>query len=74
MPKLRPLTPKEVCGILQSHGFVKARQAGSHIIMRLDLKGGDSRTVPIPNHSEIAVGTLKSIISQSGLDAGLFRR
>lgn len=74
MPKLRPLLPKVVCGILQDHGFVNVRQAGSHIMMRLELKGGDSRTVPVPNHTEIAVGTLKSIIQQSGLDASLFRR
>lgn len=74
MPKLRPLPAREVCAILQSHGFVKMRQAGSHIILRLDLPGGDSRTVPVPNHQEIAIGTLKSIIQQSGLDATLFRR
>ena len=70
MPKLRPLSAAEVCKILATHGFVKARQAGSHIIMRLDLPGGDSRTVPVPNHREIAKGTLKSIIAQSALDAG----
>jgi predicted RNA binding protein YcfA (HicA-like mRNA interferase family) len=74
MPKLRPLTPKTICDILQQHGFRKVRQTGSHIIMRLDIKIGDSRTVPVPNHSEVAVGTLKSIISQSGLDAALFRK
>ena len=74
MPKLRPLPAREVCSILQAHGFVKVRQAGSHIILRLDLPGGDSRTVPVPNHQEIAIGTLKSIIQQSGLDAALFRR
>ena len=42
--------------------------------MRLELKGSDSRTVIVPNHNEIAKGTLTAIIKQSGLDAGLFRK
>ncbi len=52
----------------------KLLQSGSHIIMRLgdDKTGG--RTVPVPNHREIAVGTLKSIIAQSGPPADLFRK
>lgn len=42
--------------------------------MRLDDEKSGGRTVPVPNHREIAVGTLKSIISQSGLPAELFRK
>lgn len=74
MPKLRPLPPAEICRILVAHGFVRDRQSGSHIIMRRKLPGGDSATVPVPNHREVAKGTLKSIITLSGLDAGLFRK
>ena len=50
------------------------RQAGSHIIMQKALNDGDSITVPDPNHKEIAVGTLKSIISMGKLDDSLFRK
>ena len=74
MPKLRPLPPSEVGRILGAHGFVRVRQSGSHIIMRRELAGGDSATVPVPNHREIAKGTLKSIIALSGLDDRLFRK
>ena len=74
MPKLRPLSATEVCKILAAHGFVRARQAGSHIIMRRELPGGDSCTVPVPAHREIARGTLKSIIHLSALDESLFRK
>lgn len=74
MPRLRPLPASEVCQILSKHGFHKLRQAGSHIIMRLEDSKTGGRTVPVPNHREIAVGTLKSIISQSGLPADLFRK
>jgi predicted RNA binding protein YcfA (HicA-like mRNA interferase family) len=64
MPRLRVLSASEVCKILEKHGFVRVRQAGSHIIMRRHLSDRGI-TVPIPNHSEIARGTLKSIIEQS---------
>jgi predicted RNA binding protein YcfA (HicA-like mRNA interferase family) len=74
MPKLRPLSADEVGRIPRKHGFVRLRQAGSHIMYRLDLPGGDSRTVPVLYHREIAKGTLKSIIDLSGLDAALFRK
>ncbi len=42
--------------------------------MRRNLPGGDSATVPVPNHREVAQGTLKSIIALSGLDDRLFRK
>jgi predicted RNA binding protein YcfA (HicA-like mRNA interferase family) len=74
MPKLRPLPPADICRILAANGFVRVRQAGSHIIMRRDLPGGDSATVPVPNHREVAVGTMKSIIRLSGVDARMFRK
>ncbi|MEO5961419.1 MAG: type II toxin-antitoxin system HicA family toxin, partial [Opitutaceae bacterium] len=53
MPKLRPLPPAVVCRILAANGFVRVRQSGSHIIMRRELPGGDSATVPVPNHREV---------------------
>jgi predicted RNA binding protein YcfA (HicA-like mRNA interferase family) len=74
MPKLRPLPASEICRILAAHGFVRDRQTGSHIIMRRTLPDGDSATVPVPNHREVAKGTLKSIIALSGLDDQLFRK
>lgn len=74
MPKLRPLPPAGICRILAAHGFVRNRQTGSHIITRRELPGGDSATVPVPNHREVAKGTLKSIIALSGLDHRLFRK
>jgi predicted RNA binding protein YcfA (HicA-like mRNA interferase family) len=71
MPKLRVLSAREVCEILQEQGFAKSRQAGSHIVMRKQSADG-GRTVIVPNHSEIRRGTLKSIIDQSGLPRSLF--
>jgi len=34
MSKLRILSGKEVCRILEKHGFVQVRQRGSHIVMQ----------------------------------------
>jgi predicted RNA binding protein YcfA (HicA-like mRNA interferase family) len=57
--------------LLEQHGFVQVRQRGSHVVMQL-RDDGATRTVPIPDHAEIRIGTLQSIIRQSGLPRGLF--
>ena len=64
---LKVLSGKEVCDVLRQHGFIEIRQKGSHIVMQ--KKTTDSTiTVPVPNHKEIKIGTLSSIIRQSGID------
>ncbi len=73
MPRLGVFSARDVCRILQANGFEKVRQAGSHIIMQ-KRERNETRTVPIPNHPEIAKGTLKSVINLSGLDASLFMK
>ena len=64
--KLRVLSGKEVCAILANHGFEQVRRRGSHIVMQKKLSQG-TITVPVPDHDEIRIGTLQSIIRQSGL-------
>ena len=66
MGRLRVLSGREVCRILQRHGFVEVRRRGSHIVMQRRTDAG-SVTVPIPDHRELAIGTLLSIIRQSGV-------
>ncbi|MGL4499350.1 MAG: type II toxin-antitoxin system HicA family toxin [Planktothrix sp.] len=66
MGKLRVLSATEVCKILEQHGFVQIRQRGSHIIMQKKLPD-TSITVPVPNYPELKIGTLQSIIRQSGI-------
>jgi predicted RNA binding protein YcfA (HicA-like mRNA interferase family) len=56
---------------MDEHGFRNVRQKGSHIIMQKQIPGG-TITVPVPNHREIRIGTLKSIIRQSRLPSALF--
>jgi predicted RNA binding protein YcfA (HicA-like mRNA interferase family) len=71
MAKLRVLSGRDVCRILEQHGFQIVRQRGSHIVMqrRTDL---GTVTVPIPDHPEIRIGTLQSIIRQSGIPRTAF--
>jgi len=71
MPRLLPLSAREVCRVLQKHGFAIVRQKGSHIILRKELRDRGI-TVPVPNHSELAKGTLKSIIDQSEIPRSEF--
>jgi predicted RNA binding protein YcfA (HicA-like mRNA interferase family) len=69
--KLKVLSGQEICGILSSHGFEIVRQRGSHIVMQ-KKSGTSTITVPVPNHREIKIGTLKSIIRQSKLSSSEF--
>ncbi|MCP1662705.1 MAG: type II toxin-antitoxin system HicA family toxin [Methanocalculus sp. MSAO_Arc1] len=71
MVKLRKLSGKEVCNILSKHGFSEVRQKGSHIIMQ-KTASGSTITVPVPNHNEIRIGTLQSIIRQSEIQRSEF--
>jgi predicted RNA binding protein YcfA (HicA-like mRNA interferase family) len=66
MGRLRVLSGREVCRILQQHRFLEVRRRGSHIVMQRRTDAG-SVTVPIPDHRELAIGTLLAIIRQSGV-------
>ena len=71
MGRLRILSGKGVCQILEKHGFRKVRQHGSHVVMQCQMETG-TVTVPVPDHSELKIGTLSSIIRQSGLHREVF--
>ena len=71
MGKPRKLSGKEVCAILERHGFVAVRRRGSHIAMQRTASG-ITVTVPVPDHRELRIGTLLSIIRQSGLPRSEF--
>jgi predicted RNA binding protein YcfA (HicA-like mRNA interferase family) len=71
VPKLGIFSGDEVCRILKSHGFRRVRQKGSHAIMQMETEGS-TITVPVPLHRELKIGTLQSIIRQSGLGRAPF--
>jgi len=69
--RLRVFSGKQVCQLLDKHGFVNVRQRGSHVVMQKKTKSS-TITVPVPIHSTIRIGTLQSIIRQSKLPHELF--
>jgi len=50
--------------------FERVGQRGSH----MKLRNEEGRTVIVPLHSELARGTLRSILRQAGLSPEAFRR
>ncbi len=71
MGRLKVLSGRQVRAILEANGFVYDRQKGSHMIMVLREEGA-TRTVPVPDHKEVAIGTLGDIIRRSALPRELF--
>jgi len=69
--RLRVLSGRQVCAILAAHGFREVRRRGSHIVMQ-KAPPPTTITVPVPDHPELRVGTLQSIIRQSGIPRAAF--
>ena len=69
--KLKILSGKEICRILTIHGFEKIRQKGSHIAMQKKSQE-TAITVIVPDHKEVKIGTLMSIIRQSKISRTAF--
>ncbi len=65
MPKLPVISGIKVVKALAKIGYETDHQTGSHIILR--HKEEPHRRLTVPNHDEIAKGTLLAIIRQSGL-------
>ena len=65
MPKLPILSGKDVLKLLFKLGYELDHQTGSHMILR--QKDSPHRRLTVPNHREIAKGTLLAIIKQAGL-------
>ena len=71
MSKLPIISAREMLKILNKIGYSVDHQTGSHLILRNEIY--PHRRITVPNHKEIARGTLRSIIRQSGLTLDEFR-
>jgi len=71
MASLPVLSGKEVVRIFEKLGWSIARQSSSHIIM---TKQGEITTLSIPDHREVAKGTLRSLIRAANLTIDEFVR
>jgi len=72
MPKLAGFSGKDVISLLEkSFGFYFVSQKGSHIKLRKE-SNGKIITVIVPEHKELAVGTLRNILRQAEVNAEEF--
>ncbi len=62
MPELPVISGAEAVRAFEKAGWVIARQRGSHVIM---LKAGNIASLSIPQHKELAPGTLRAILRNS---------
>ena len=58
------LSGGEVVRVFLSLDWEMVRQTGSHVIL---VKEGEPVTLSVPNHREVAKGTLRSLIRTAGL-------
>jgi predicted RNA binding protein YcfA (HicA-like mRNA interferase family) len=69
MPALPIVSGREVVRAFEKVGWTCARQRGSHMIL---VKEGYVATLSVPDHKEVARGTLRSLIRSSGLSVEEF--
>lgn len=71
MSYLPRVSGREAVKALGKIGYVVDRQRGSHIVLRHATP--PYRRLTVPDHAEIAKGTLRSIIRQAGLTVEEFK-
>ena len=58
------LRPRDVVKTFEKFGWEVVRQRGSHIVL---TKKGHIASLSVPNHNEVARGTLRSLIARAGI-------
>lgn len=67
--RLPLISGREAVAAFGRDGWGVARQRGSHIIL---VKVGSMATLSVPDHAEVARGTLRSLIRAAGLTVDEF--
>lgn len=70
MSDLPRISGRELVKALKKIGYEQDRQRGSHIILR--QTDSPHRRVTVPDHKEVAKGTLRAIIREVGLTVDEF--
>lgn len=65
MSQLPRISGRQVVKALRKAGYEQDRQRGSHIVLRQTEH--PHRRLTVPDHDEVAKGTLRAIIRQAGL-------
>jgi predicted RNA binding protein YcfA (HicA-like mRNA interferase family) len=69
MASLPVLSGSDTVKVFQRFGWSVARQSSSHIVM---TKEGEIASLSIPEHKEVAKGTLRSLIRSANLTVDEF--
>ncbi len=64
MPRLPVISGEEAVKAFERAGWHVDRQRGSHVVM---LKQGSMTSLSIPQHRELAPGTLKALVRAAGM-------
>ncbi len=64
MPKLPVISGSEAVKAFQRAGWRVDRQRGSHVVL---LKAGHIASLSVPQHKELAPGTLRSLLRDAGM-------
>jgi len=70
--KLAVVSGQEVIKALKRVGYEIDHQKGSHIVLR--NQSPPHRRITVPNHKEVAKGTLRSILRETGLTVEEFTK
>ena len=70
MPRLPRVSGRDAVAAFRRAGFEVRRQSGSHIIL---TKVGWAETLSIPDHAELAPGTLRALIRKAHLTVEEFQ-
>ncbi len=69
MPSVPVVSGREAVRAFQKLGWEFARQRGSHIVL---VKSGSIVSLSVPDHREVAKGTLRALIRDAGLTVEQF--
>jgi predicted RNA binding protein YcfA (HicA-like mRNA interferase family) len=69
MPRLPVLSGSDVVRAFERAGWRSDRQRGSHVIL---LKSGMNVSLSVPQHREVAPGTLRALIRNAGMSVEEF--
>lgn len=69
MAALPSVSGERAVRVFQKAGWVEDRQRGSHVIL---IKPGSAASLSVPQHREIAPGTLRALIRAAGMSVDEF--
>ena len=69
MAALPSLSGERAVRVFQKAGWNKDRQRGSHVIL---IKQGHAASLSVPQHRELAPGTLRALIRAAGMSVEEF--